>query len=332
MEETSNEVIGAAENAITSALNFTGNFKGLKGVFTWDFLFKAITFIAAIMLLYIAYRVILKIYRRIAKEKLKAQTALLIEKGIKYTFYVLIALYILDVFGVNLNALLGAAGILGVAIGFASQTSVSNIISGFFVLSENTIKIGDFVTIEDVVGNIHSIDLLSVKILTTDNQLIRVPNETIIKANLKNTTYYPVRRVQVRLSVSYDTDLELAYETLMKVPSMCDLVVDEPESAVFFDGFGASGIDIVLGAWIKKEDYIPAKNQLYIAIKKVYDEAKIEIPFAQIVIHDAENMPAKPPVKTSVKKIAPKKELVKPTVKDISQKKETVKRVKKTKL
>ncbi len=326
MEESSNEVIGAAENAITSVLDFTGNIKILKGIFTWDFLFTALTFIAAIVLLYIAYRVILKIYRKVAKEKLKVQTALLIEKGIKYTFYVLIALYILDVFGVNLNALLGAAGILGVAIGFASQTSVSNIISGFFVLSENTIKIGDFVTIEDVVGNIHSIDLLSVKILTTDNQLIRVPNETIIKANLKNTTYYPVRRVQVRLSVSYDTDLELAYETLMKVPSMCNLVVDDPESVVFFDGFGASGIDLVLGAWIKKEDYIAAKNQLYIAIKKVYDEAKIEIPFAQIVIHDGDKMIPKAPTKATVKKIAKKKSDTTLSEKKIVQKKEPVKK------
>ncbi len=327
MEETAKDVIGAAETALSSAFNLTDNLSGLKGVFTWDFLFKSISFIAAILLLYITYRVILKIYRKVAKEKLKAQTALLIEKGIKYTFYVLIALYVLDVFGVNLNALLGAAGILGVAIGFASQTSVSNIISGFFVLSENTIKIGDFVTIEDVVGNIHSIDLLSVKVLTTDNQLIRVPNETIIKANLKNTTYYPVRRVQVRLSVSYDTDLELAYETLMKVPNMCDLVVDDPESQVFFDGFGDSGIDIVLGAWIKKEDYIPAKNQLYIAVKKVYDEAKIEIPFAQIVIHDGDKAPSKAPVK----KVIQKKEITKTPVKKIAEKQPVEKKVTKTK-
>ncbi len=331
MNETTEEVIGAAEKAITSVFDVSGNFAGLKEVFTWDFLFRALTIVTALALLYITYRVILKIYRRVAKEKLKIQTALLIEKGIKYTFYVLIALYVLDIFGVNLDALLGAAGILGVAIGFASQTSVSNIISGFFVLSENTIKIGDFVTIEDVVGNVHSIDLLSVKILTTDNQLIRVPNETIIKANLKNTTYYPVRRVQVRLSVSYDTDLELAYETLMKVPSMCDLVVDDPESAVFFDGFGASGIDIVLGAWIKKEDYIPAKNQLYIAVKKVYDEAKIEIPFAQIVIHDGDKVPSKVPAKAPVKTVIQKKEITKTPVKKIAQKQPVEKKLTKTK-
>ncbi len=309
--DTANDVIGAAENALTSALDFTGNFKGLKSVLSWDFLFQALTFVAALVLLYISYRVLLKIYRRVAKEKLKPQTGLLIEKGIKYTFYVLIALYILDVFGVNLNALLGAAGIMGVAIGFAAQTSFSNIISGFFVLSENTIKIGDFVTIEDVVGNVHSIDLLSVKILTTDNQLIRVPNETIIKANLKNTTYYPIRRVQVRVSVSYDTDLDLAYNTLMKVPKMCSLVIDEPEAVAFFDGFGASGIDIVLGAWIKKDDYLAAKNQLYIAIKKVYDNAGIEIPFAQIVVHDGDKAEPEAAVKKITKKKEPQKRLQK---------------------
>ncbi len=313
MNEVTEDVIAAAENAFNTAFHLTDNFEGLKGVFTWDFLFKAITFIGAILLLYIAYRVILKIYRKVGKEKLKPQTALIIEKGIKYTFYVLIALYILDIFGVNLNALLGAAGIMGVAIGFAAQTSFSNIISGFFVLSENTIKIGDFVTIEDVVGNVHSIDLLSVKILTLDNQLIRVPNETIIKANLKNTTYYPVRRVKVRVSVSYDTDLEKAYETIMKVPSMCSLIIDEPEPLAYFDGFGDSGINLVLAAWIKKEDYIAAKNQMYIAIKKAYDKAKIEIPFAQIVVYDGDKKDDIPVEKGTkgLKKKEPQKRLPK---------------------
>ncbi len=311
MNEVTEDVIAAAENAFNTAFHITDNLEGLKGFFTWEFLFKAITFVGALLLLYIAYRVILKIYRKVGKEKLKPQTALIIEKGIKYTFYVLIALYILEIFGVNLNALLGAAGIMGVAIGFAAQTSFSNIISGFFVLSENTIKIGDFITIEDVIGNVHSIDLLSVKVLTTDNQLIRVPNETIIKANLRNTTYYPIRRVKVRVSVSYDTDLQRAYDTLMKVPKICPLVLEEPESVAYFDGFGASGIDIVLGAWIKKEDYIDAKNQLYIAVKKVYDEAKIEIPFAQIVIHDGDKIPAKAPSKKAIERKEPRKTPVK---------------------
>ncbi len=288
MNEVTEDVIGAAENAINSVFDVSKNLEGLKSVFTLDFLFKAISFVAAIVLLYITYRVLLKLYRKVAKEKLKPQAALLVEKGIKYTFYVLIALYILDVFGVNLNALLGAAGIVGVAVGFAAQTSFSNIISGFFVLSENTIKIGDFVTIQDVIGTVHSIDLLSVKILTRDNQLIRVPNETIIKANLKNTTYYPIRRVTVRVSVAYETDLEKAYNTLLKVPGMCPLTIADPEPVAYFDGFGASGIDIVLGVWINKDDYIDARNQVYIAIKKVFDEEKIEIPFNQIVIHDGD--------------------------------------------
>ena len=102
-------------------------------------------------------------------------------KILKYSFFVLAVIYVLGIFNIKITALLGAAGIAGVAIGFAAQTSFSNIISGFFILSEKSLKIGDYITIKDVSGTVDSIDMLSVKIKTPDNQMVRVPNETIIK-------------------------------------------------------------------------------------------------------------------------------------------------------
>lgn len=266
------------------------NFEGIKNFLTLPFLYKAIGACLTLILLYTFYRIIVKLIRRLSEKKLKPQTGLIADKIIKYAFRTFTALYVLHLFGVNLNALLGAAGIMGVAIGLAAQTSFSNIISGFFVLSERTIKIGDFITIQDVVGKVHSIDLLSVKVLTLDNQLIRVPNETIIKSNLKNTTYFPIRRLTIQVSISYDTDLEKAYKALLQVPEVCPVVLTEPAPVVYFDGFGASGIDMILGVWLKKDDYFETINEVYIAIKKIFDKEKIEIPFNQIVIHDGDRV------------------------------------------
>lgn len=280
------------------------DFDGLKKFLTPAFLYKTLSTLIALIFIYIIYRVVIKLVRQISAKKFKPQTGLVADKIIKYTFRVFMVLYILNLVGVNLNALLGAAGIVGVAIGLAAQTSFSNIICGFFVLSENTIKIGDFITIQEVTGTVHSIDLLSVKVLTLNNQLIRVPNETIIKQNLKNTTYFPIRRVTVALSVSYDTDLEKAYKTLMKVPAMCPTVIDDPAPIVYFDGFGASGINMVLGVWLKKDNYIETKNEVYIAVKKTFDKEKIEIPFNQIVIHDGDKPSTDTGIDDSIVQIA----------------------------
>ena len=282
-----NEVINNATSAISDIANKPTTISEFKDVFTIEFLTQAIIFVASIVILFIVYKIVLKIVKKLTKAKLKPQAAMITVKSIKYVFYVLVIIYVLDSFGINLSAILGAAGIFGVAVGFAAQTSFSNIISGFFVLSEKTIQIGDFVTIQEVEGTVHSMDLLSVKILTLDNQLIRIPNETIIKANLINATYYPVRRLQVAVGVSYDTDLEKAKAALERVPSLCEHIVDEPESIVFFDGFGDSSINMKLCVWLKKEDLLAAKNETYIAVKKVFDEENIEIPFNQIVIHEA---------------------------------------------
>ncbi len=283
-----NEVVSTASETVNDIFVEGTNMIQMKDIFTMEFLSKALIFVVSIILLFIVYKVILRITKKITKKKLKPQAAMITEKTLRYTFYVVVTIYVLDSFGVNLNAVLGAAGILGVAVGFAAQTSISNIISGFFLLSEKTISIGDFVTIQEVEGTVHSMDLLSVKILTLDNQLIRVPNETIIKANLQNTTYYPIRRLQIDVGISYDTDLEKAKETLEKVPELCEDIIDDPESIVYFDGFEDSCIKIKLCIWIQKENLIAAKNEVYIAIKKVFDEAKIQIPFTQIVIHEAE--------------------------------------------
>jgi small-conductance mechanosensitive channel len=256
----------------------------LEDILTLDFLYRAVGVIVTIVVFYTVYKITARAVRGVAEKKFKPQTRMVIEKVIKYTFNVIIGMYILSLFGVNFSTLLGAAGIAGVAIGFAAQTSFSNIISGLFLLSEHSLRIGDYVTIGDVTGTVRSVDLLSVKILTPDNQLIRVPNETIIKGNLINTTYFPYRRMTVRVQIAYDSDLQKVIDIMKKIPARCPLVLSDPEPIVYFDAFAASGIDVILGVWFKKDNFITVKNTVYIAIHQVFAEESITIPFMRIDI------------------------------------------------
>jgi hypothetical protein len=99
--------------------------------------------------------------------------------------------------GFDFTVLLGAAGIVTVAIGFASQTSASNLISGLFLVWRRRSGIGDIVTVDGVTGEVLSVDLLSTKLRTFDNLQVRIPNETMVKARITTLNRFPLRRVDL---------------------------------------------------------------------------------------------------------------------------------------
>ena len=284
MSETISSIGEAASNAANDVLlsQTTSFITWLKSLLTWEHLFKLIGTMLIIFVIWIAFRLIAKAIRRVPESKLPAQRTAIIIRFLKYIFYVVVALYVLGLFGINLKAIWGAAGIAGVAIGFAAQTSVSNLISGLFVLTEGSIHVGDTIIVGDVTGIVDEVKLLSIRVHTYDNQMVRIPNSTIINSNLTNNSYHNKRRLTLKVGVDYSTDMRLALETLKKAPDLCPTVLKDPAPAVWFDGFDSSSINLVVAVWFKPVDFLQTKNDLYVAIKQVLDEAGISIPFNQL--------------------------------------------------
>ena len=259
--------------------------EAIVAFFTPEIIAQIVTAIIGLVIFFNAYFVMTQLIKRFLSRKLKPQTALIVMKGIRYTFFVLVVIYVLEIFNINLSALFGAAGIAGVAIGFASQTSMSNVISGFFVLTDHALKVGDYITVDEISGTVDTITMLSVKVKTPDGRIVRIPNETIINAKLQNVSSYPTRRYDVVVSISYDTDLRKALEILGTVPAQCPLVLTDPQPIVFCTSFGASGIDLTLGVWLNNGDLLAVRNQVFVAIKETFDRAGISIPFPQVDVH-----------------------------------------------
>lgn len=284
MNETINTIGEAASQAANDVLwsKTTSFLNWLKSFITWENLFKLLGTILIIFVMWIIFRLIAKAIRRVPEAKLPAQRTAVIIRFLKYIFYIIVVLYVLGLFGINLKAIWGAAGIAGVAIGFAAQTSVSNLISGLFVLTEGSIHVGDTIIVGDVTGIVDEVKLLSIRVHTFDNQMVRIPNSTIINSNLTNNSYHNKRRLTLNVGVDYSTDMKLALETLKKAPELCPTVLKDPAPAVWFDGFADSSINLVVAVWFKPADFLQTKNDLYIAIKKVLDDANISIPFNQL--------------------------------------------------
>ncbi|MBS7241879.1 MAG: mechanosensitive ion channel family protein [Treponema sp.] len=250
----------------------------LMAYLTWGNLMKVVVAFISVLVFYVVYRIIKHIIKKQAAPRVEKHTYMLINKFVSYMFYVIIVMYILSLFGINLKAIWGAAGVAGLAIGFAAQTSVSNLISGVFVLSEKAMKIGDFIQVGDVFGTVDSVGLLSVRVHTLDNQMVRIPNSSVINSNLVNFNHYDIRRFVFDMPISYDSNMEKALEVANSIPGKCPVVLQNPVPCVYFDGFG-DAINIKIAVWFNCSDLINAKNQMYAAIVNTCREQGIEIPY-----------------------------------------------------
>ncbi len=181
--------------------------------------------------------------------------------------------------GVDLVSILGAAGVVGIAVGFASQTTLSNFISGIFLVGERCVSLGDYIRVDDAEGSVDAINLLSVTLRQGDNSLIRIPIETLIKNPMTNITGSHIRRIDFDLGVDYSSDLKQVRECILRVVAEQPKLLETPAPVVLFKGFGDSSLDLHIGAWSKTEDYHDARFHFAHALLAAFAKEGINIPF-----------------------------------------------------
>lgn len=243
---------------------------------------QSLSLVRAILLIVgglIVAKIVAGLVRRMASGRLElAQEALLR----RVTYYLVLGLFCvaaLHQLGFNLGVLLGAAGVLSVALGFASQTSASNLVSGLFLIGERPFQIGDVIQVEGTTGQVLSIDLLSVKLRTFDNLFVRIPNESLIKTQVRTLTKLPIRRLDLQIGVAYKEDLERVRDLLFEVAEGIPICLDEPKQMFLMQKYGDSAIEFQFSAWSLQENFWELRTTLQVEIKKAFDRAEIEIPF-----------------------------------------------------
>lgn len=214
-----------------------------------------------------------------SKHRFDLHQQLLMGRIVTYLVLLVFVVMGLNAVGFNLGVLIGAAGIMTVAIGFASQTSASNIISGLFLVAERPFSVGDLIRVGTTTGEVLSIDLLSVKLRTFDNLFVRIPNETLIKSEVTTLTRFPIRRIDLAIGVAYKEDIKKVRKVLERVADANPLCLDEPKPIFVFLGFGESSLDMQFSVWVKREKFLDLKNSIHEEIKEAFDDEGIEIPF-----------------------------------------------------
>ena len=203
----------------------------------------------------------------------------------------------LTTIGISLTSIAFIFGGLSIGIGFGLQNTVANIMSGFILIFERPIKIGDLVEIIDfnIFGRVSSINLRSTVIMSVDEKEIIVPNLQMVSEPVHNLTHYNnLFRVSIEVRVSYDSDVDLVKEVLIEIANSHPEVIQDPlpqmenviAPFVRFTNFGESSLDFELLAWIPDSfQRFDVASDLHYMIWHKFKEHGIKIPFPRRDVH-----------------------------------------------
>ncbi len=193
----------------------------------------------------------------------------------------------LDVLGINVMPFVAGAGVAGIAIGFAAKDTLSNLIAGVVLIIDRPFEIGDRIEVWSAPtgsaswGDVIDIGLRATKTKTTDNIVIIIPNNEIMKRDIVNYTIISSNiRVRINIGVAYDADIKQAKDLINKVAGSVEWVSKEPPPKVVVRNFGESSVDLQLRVWIndarKRMDTI---SYITDKVKEEFDNNGIEIPY-----------------------------------------------------
>jgi small conductance mechanosensitive channel len=185
-----------------------------------------------------------------------------------------------DQIGINVGAALAGIGVVGLAIGFAAQDSIANIIAGFMIFIDKPFEVGDWVTVADRYGAVSDITMRSTRIRTNRNTYIVIPNKTIIDTVLVNHSKHGETRIDVPIGIAYKENIAAAREAVLAAARTVEGILLTPAPDLVVTELGASSVNMNVRVWIDEAAREqPVYHRVMEASKVALDAAGIESPF-----------------------------------------------------
>ena len=243
----------------------------------------------SIVILIVSFKIINVVCKKIIKklEKRKADYTLsrVLTNTVRIALKILIILALIGYVGIETASISAIIASLGVGISLAVQGTLSNFVGGVIIVIMRPFKLGDFITSNGQSGTVEDIKLFYTQIVTPDNKVIYIPNGQCANNVIVNVSVKDQRRVDIIMSVSYDSDIDLVKQVSRKVLDECELVLKSPECLVEVGNYADSSIEIYVRGWCNRTDYWKTYYRLMYDLKVAYDEYHIQIPYNQIDVH-----------------------------------------------
>ena len=222
--------------------------------------------------------------RLMRTQHLNMNMRVVLSKVVRIALSFLALLLALSAVGLDITLLSVFGGALGVGIGFGLQKIASNYVSGFIILTDNSMQMGDVITVDNHYGVISDLRSRYMVLRKLDGTQVVIPNETLITNAVINHSFTDRKaRVQMPLQVSYDSPLELAMQLMRDAANKQPRVLQDPAAEVQIKGFGENGIDLNLSIWIPdpEEGSASLQSSIYLDIWRSFQQHSIAIPFPQ---------------------------------------------------
>lgn len=240
----------------------------------------------------IVARIVRSLFTKYYAPKLSQDTAKNMGKLLYFGIIIIAFLVFTSSTGVDLSGIVVAGGIFGIVIGFATQSVVSNLISGVFLMIEKPAKQGDSIELPDmnISGTLLDISTFSVRIRQFDGTIIRIPNESVFTSNIRSLTSTPVRRIESIVGIAYKEDVDNAISVMRKeITLSMPFVLALPKPEFRINELADSSVNIEILVWHPREDWGEVSPKLLKVVKKALDDNGIEIPFPQRVIWESKH-------------------------------------------
>lgn len=247
--------------------------------------------LVAVVLFFVGSKII-RFIRNITKKSLQrasAETGVIqfLDGLIKVGLYGILVIAIAGNFGFDATSVVALVGSAGVTIGLAMQGSLSNLAGGVLLLMLKPFRVGDYI-IESghgTEGTVKEIGIFYTKLMTIDGKVVVLPNGNLANNSITNATDSPIRRVDITVGISYDSDIKKAKEVLLELmDSDADVLHSEP-ILVFVDALADSAVVIGMRCFCENPKYWEVRWRLLEQVKLTLDEAGITIPFPQMELH-----------------------------------------------
>ncbi|MGY5151956.1 MAG: mechanosensitive ion channel family protein [Candidatus Nitrosopumilus sp. bin_6a] len=257
----------------------------MEGMTVWGLLVTVIIVFAGVIIA----RIVRMIFNKKFSPNMPVHTVKTMNKLLYYGIIIVFLFAATASQGIDIGGLVVGAGFLGIVIGFAAQSVVSNMISGIFLLIEKPVKQGDTVEVVDanVIGKLIDISTFSSKIQQFDGTVVRIPNEKMFTSNLRSFILSEVRRSEVTVGIGYGENIDNALSVIKNaIKQNVKYSLMEPEPDFLISELGDSSVNILVRVWHPRDDLLEVMPNLLKVIKNALDDAGIEIPFPQRVVWD----------------------------------------------
>ena len=263
-------------------MNILSDWLGLAGTFLTAHLLPAAVLLAlGILVIRLIMRVVEKLLQ---KAKLEKAATGLIKTVIRVILYGLVGLTAASKLGIDITGIVALASVLTLAISLSVQDALTNLISGFTLLYTKPFVAGDYVEIAGQGGTVQEIGLTYTKLSTPDNKMISLPNSSVTSAQIVNYTVTGTRRVDITVSASYDSPVQLVLDTLKEAATV-PTILDSQPVFVALNSYGDSAINYVVRVWSTAENYWDTYFTITENIKKHFDAKGIAMTYPHLNVH-----------------------------------------------